>query len=190
METPITKTNAFTILTLFVRLAAILGFVWFVHSALGVLFGLESISVGDWAAKFLLGAVFGALLIFGLLWLFADWVARVSLARRDGMVFDSSMSAEDWSCVGFSVIGVFFVVKHAIGVAQQIVYAIVAALAYPDAQNENLWLDGVLSATYELIGVALGAVLMLRARGLVGLLHRLRSAGQPTPTTRAPDEPN
>ncbi len=184
---PITKTNAFTLLTLFVRLAAVFGFVQVFYVSTAQLIVSGPGFVRDWGVMWIVLFVGAALGVFAAMWIYADKIARLTLARNTGEYFDSTVDAAQWQHIALSILGVFLAANHAVDLFQTLRFWLIARASEPSSTFTPDQLDSyVLHAIDSGFGIALGIGLMLGARGLSGLLHRLRTAGQPqTPTSDA-----
>jgi hypothetical protein len=176
---PITKTNAYTLLTLFVRLAAVFGFaeVFYVGTAQMLVLGPGI--VRDWGMTLLIVMVIISLSVFAAMWIFADKIAGWALARRDSAQFESQLGVQQWQHIGFAMIGAWFVMEGLVQVGSNLRSWTMLRWGEsdytPEQINSVLW-----SGADWVIQIALGIGLMLGARGLAGLLHRLRTAGQPS----------
>lgn len=171
--------NVHTLLTVFVRVAAIamlLKSVLAFGVAFATLANQPHESLGFGLATFSVPVL--TIVAFGLVWLFADVLVRLALARPDGAMFESDLDAGAWQRIGFSVVGVWFAAAGLV----DLVYSLGGWLhlralreSYPDMQaGPEMLPDAVGAAAQFVVGVAL----LLGARGLQGLLARMRGGGQ------------
>jgi len=165
------KTTLYTVLCIAIRLGAVL-------MAVGL---LESLPVFLWNpgdAQFVKTAL--AMTAIGLvvalvLWLKPGVLAYWATGRGKGEVLESHIAADQLQSIAFSVLGAWLVVE---GLAALLSSTILLAWlrhlvsAYPGiVPPSNAWVGLVRS----LVMLVAGVTLMLGARGLVGLLHRVRS---------------
>ncbi|HET6603067.1 MAG TPA: hypothetical protein VFG21_02470 [Xanthomonadaceae bacterium] len=154
----------------------------------GAAFGaLAWIDVGDRPVPFL--ATTGVPLLTALLlWLFADVIARATLARPTRQAFESDLPAAEWQRLAFSTVGVFFAVAALGDVAHQTMRVSIggAYLGYDMGFDEG-WRARVVADAIEF---ALGVGLMFGARGLVGVLRRFRQFGSAAPSRPADADPS
>ena len=169
------RTNTFTLLTVFVRVVAIAMLLSTILQ-----FGVAFFTVwgGPEAGHEVLFATLAVpvltLVVFGLVWLFADVLVRLALARPDGATFESDLDAAAWQRIAFSAVGVWFAASGLV----DLFYSLAGWLqlrayrdSYPDMQaGTALWPDTIGAVMHVVVGVAL----LLGARGLQGLLARLR----------------
>jgi hypothetical protein len=179
----VTKTNVFSLLCVAVRVFALWAAVQLVIGVPGLLAvakqqGTPGLTGG------LLGVFAVLFLVVGLLWLFADKIAGLALARRQGEVFESDLDATAWFGVGIGTIGAWHLV-HALLGGYRIATRWVVASGMPGFE------DPASTFGWDAAGCVLEAViaivLVLRGPGLAGMLQRLREAGVPPP--RGDDTP-
>lgn len=165
-----TRTNAFGLLTIVIR-----GFALWM--ALSALFSLATGIATDLAAEWgygpflsIYGVMFG---VAALLWLFADVLARLTLARPTTPLFESDLQLAEWQRLAFSCIGLWIAVEGMLDVAGHLLRLIITQRMYPDLSID----DGSASAPELAVGVLrflVGTALLFGARGLVTLLARMR----------------
>jgi len=124
-----------------------------------------------------------------ILWIFADKIARLALARPQQQVFESDIAASEWQALAFSVVGVWQVVTGLIYLSHRTTGIVSYYLM--DSTNPtraDLPADTMGWLLSEGLRVALGLALMFGARGLVGLIRRYRGIGyDPEPSALALD---
>jgi hypothetical protein len=171
----VTRTNAFTLLTILIRAGALVVVVGFATtSATWLATWLPGLRGEDAAWDWLLLASMALMLLMvGTLWLLADKLARLALARPDGQVFESQLDAGAWQAIAFSTVGLWVAVDHGLGFLRWMVFRFAVRdqwAGFADDQQR----DFVLGVIGDIVGVAVGSALLLGARGLVVALHRFR----------------
>ena len=168
-----TTTNAFSILCVLIRAFAL----WLFVTTLIAIPGYVLKGAFDEHWILLLSTTFVVpVLIAFVMWVFAEHLARMALARPTQVVFGSEISAVQWQSIAFSVIGLLqlingigYLVYHA---AKVIIAYYQTSETYPVAtQLSSIFYAGMIDSAIRII---IGVSLLLGARGLVTLLHRLR----------------
>ena len=172
-----TRTNAFSVLCVLIRAFSLWLFVKTLIAIPG--FVIQDAFGEHWI--WLLGATFGLPMLIALaMWVFADQLTRLALARPSQVVFDSDIAAAQWQTIAFSVVGLLQVIS---GISD-IVYHVakIAVLQYTtdahypvSSQLSLIFYAGMIDAVMHLM---IGLGLLFGARGIVALLHRIR--GQAT----------
>jgi hypothetical protein len=170
-----TRTNAYSLFVILLRAAA----VWLVCSlALAVPTYLASGLRGNWPWDVLAVFLLVPSLFAALVWLYADKLARLVMARPNQPLFESDIAASEWQALIFSAIGLW---QAVIGFLDTMIHFLKwfplsrairdsgGAMAWPD----DYWPDTIASV----LQVAVGVGLMLGARGIVAMLHKWRYAG-------------
>ena len=172
-----TKTNAYSILCVFIRTFAM----WFLlRSLIGLPGALDTAKRFDPRHLTLILGIGVALPVtLGILiWLFADKLAKLALARPQQQVFESDISVAEWQAIAFSVVGIWNVVVAMVDLTRRGIQILLMRSVTAEDGAIALWPDGM---TAELIGLGmqllLGLVLLFGARGLVGLIGRYRQIG-------------
>lgn len=169
------RSNAHTLLTVFVRVVAIAYFcsaivqlpVWYMT------IGMDVDDAALWRALMIATPVI-TLVVCACLWLFADVLVRWALARPDGATFESSLDATDWQRIGFSAVGAWFAISGLVSLVQlggSWIYMQSVRDDYPDTDVRLQLLPDLFASVTQL---ATGVALLLGARGLVLLLERMR----------------
>lgn len=172
-----TRTNAYTLLCVVIRVFAL----WLVMSLVlmlpGQILGMRAAMTGELSPWLFAIPSLAGLLIAGVLWLFAGKIARLALAKPEDHVFESDLDASSWFGIALAGIGAWYFLDGLLDGAYLAGRAAVAArqrARYPGVEvQDNLVLDGIVTA----LQLLLGAALVLRGRGIAALLHRLRYAG-------------
>lgn len=129
------------------------------------------------ADLWLVGVLFVATLALAVLfWLHPGPLARLCSGRSAGEVFESPIGPHELQWIALCVLGTYFVV---VGVIGFIHYE--ANLLIVDARfdREQHIADFIGTGLYWLIQIVVGLGLALGARGLTGLLRRLRHGEAP-----------
>ncbi|HJT97358.1 MAG TPA: hypothetical protein VJ696_03515 [Rhodanobacteraceae bacterium] len=118
------------------------------------------------------GVLVGVLLFAFLLWVYPGIIARVAAGRSSQQVFESPISPQQLQWIALSVLGMYFVVSAIIDLADVGAFWVMtrAANANPDDGGSYVFSNCV----YATLRLAGGLILVLGARGLSGVLHRLR----------------
>lgn len=164
------RTSLYSILCIVIRLGAVVLAVSTLASVLSVaLLVRQGMSLFD--LSFVIGMLIAALVIVGLLWLYPGPLARLCSARSAGQIFESPITAYDLQWIAFSVLGMYFVVGGVVGLLH---FELNQLVADTIVDREKRIEEFVKVGLYWLLQIAIGLVLVLGARGLAGLLHRLR----------------
>jgi len=169
------RTNAYFLMTALIRTYAI----WLAAQtliALPPLF-MQAKSWGDGGRMFFLGTNAAILLIAALVWLFADVIARIGIARPQQSLFESDMSFQDWQSIFFSTIGLWLLVQGLLHLFREalrwfIVHQMSEHNGYVPVVEGQI--ENNVSAALE---TAIGVGLLMCGRGLAGLLQRVRGQG-------------
>jgi hypothetical protein len=169
-----TRTNAYTLLCMVIRAVAVFTAASFVISLPRFVVGLRNQALADGTMTFVVIAMLAVVLIVGVLWLFADKIARLALVRPQDQVFESSLEPVAWLGIAISSIGawnLFAGLTDALYLLTKWqVLSRFEEQGMGDAGLAELVPDGV--ATIAQILLAL--VFLLRGPGLSRLFHRLR----------------
>lgn len=181
------RTNARSILTLFVRVMALW---WVLGSALGFISWMTMSPGGEFSPGLIAALYFGTFLAAACLWVFADLLARAALAGPGHTTFDSDIEVSDWQRLAFACIGVWYAMEGLIDVVRQLTSTILASRAYPDMEMHFSWAD-VWASAFQ---IAVGVALLLGARGLTNAVSRLQGQepirSPEVPTTSGDDKPS
>lgn len=177
------RTSLYSILCIVVRLGAMLLFVRTVASFPDAWAALQTMeqgsSAGDSGTRGMLIGFSGALIVFSIaLWLYPGLVARLVSTTSSRELFESSIDARDLQYIALSVLGVAFAMNALFDLVG-VVFRIALSAHFGDTAFRALvWQNG---SAFVVLGLkfALGVGLAFGARGLVGLLRRLRERGLP-----------
>ena len=177
------RTSLYSILCIGIRLTAIL-------LAVNALLTLPSAyasfahgewSRGEWGWMFALWLLI--LLVAVLLWIYPGVLARLAAGKASREVFDSSISPEQLQYIAFSVVGLWIAASGLISFAQMAIRELFVELVLHNSSNsvdgDALRTRAIAAFIEELVRISVGVVLLLQARGLIGLLRRLRQSGLP-----------
>jgi hypothetical protein len=173
-----TRTNVYTLLTVLIRAAALLVLVSFAANLVLSIATWMPVSAAEEGVDWMLiGMIVLTLGVSSALWLFADVLARLALARPDGQVFDSDIDAQQWQSIAFSTVGLWALVYYGLGALRSLLF-VIAMRNEGEGSLVGQRHDFVAGLVGDAIGSLLGIALLLGARGLVALLHRLRYGSQ------------
>jgi hypothetical protein len=176
------RTSLYSILCICIRLAAILLAISVLAAIPGTYVSLPG---GDWAVeRWWIVLVYAGLFVLALLfWVFPGFLARLAAGKTAMEVFESPITAETIQYVAFSVVGL----RYLIGGTYSLMYLLPREMMVRHALRAQSTADAVtfhdadftatiISYSFE---VVVGLGLLLGARGLVGLLDRLRETSLP-----------
>lgn len=177
------RTSLYSILCIVVRLGAVLLLVQTLASLPGAWQALQSWDSpgGDGAARGMLIGFSGALIALAIaLWLYPGLLARLAAGDASREVFESPIAVKELHFIAFSVLGLVFAIDALVGLASILFRTAMSAQVGDVAFTTLAWQNGIDLLVLSL-KLMLGIGLTLGARGLVGLLHRLRERGLPPP---------
>lgn len=167
------RTSLYSILCIVIRLGAVLLGVSTLGSVLSMCLALRNGTAATELAPAMVAFVLTVLFAF-LLWLFPGPLARMAATRSSHQVFESPIAAEHVQWIALSVLGMYFFVEGVVGFAHyEVQQLIVGAIADREMRIEKF----VQVALYWLLQMAFGIALTLGARGLTGVLQRIRHGG-------------
>ncbi|HEY2346103.1 MAG TPA: hypothetical protein VGH80_09490 [Xanthomonadaceae bacterium] len=117
------------------------------------------------------------LAVAALLWLFADLLARVALARPQQVTFESDVPASEWQALAFSAIGLWQSIEALSYLSGRIVRLLMLRMATEGNGAIGLPDDFYGWVAADALRLLLGIGLLFGARGLVGLIRRYRQVG-------------
>lgn len=177
-----TRTNAYTLLCVAIRAVV----VWVAASALVALPAMlyvvrDGDITGEGRGLGLTLAVSAVVFVLLLLaWLFADKLARLTMASPREPVFESTMEPSAWLGLAISVIGAWFLFVALKDAAYLLIRWVVVSRNMPGAFTLDNGLDQLLPDALALaIEAILALVFLLRGRGLANLIHRWRYGSLP-----------
>jgi hypothetical protein len=125
-----------------------------------------------------------------VVYVYADKLARLALARPQQMVFESDIPASEWQALAFSVVGLWQAIAGVIGLTTHLVGMLIAHSQMASAGMAGDWppsfTEALITSSMQLL---LGLVVLFGARGLVGLLRRYRQIGDTRPEAAMPSDP-
>ena len=181
-----TRTNAYSLLTVLIRTAAL----WMVLTWARLIPLTLDMHVPGPENASELPMILGLCalpLVAVVMWIFADVLARLALARPQQIVFESDISAAEWQGVAFSVVGLWFACDGLVHLARlfsQHLYAVYVL------HNSAALVQSVVGSTIPgaIFQTLLGIALVFRARGLVAWVRRMREYGAPSAIAHANDD--
>ena len=142
----------------------------------------------------------GALLGFGgamlalaaLLWVYPGVLARLAAGKASEQIFESPISAEDLQQIAFTVVGVWFAIEAISGLLA--VVASIIMVSYESEPGEgvplmaSMFRHEAVRLVPLVVKLALGIVLAMRARGLVGWIRAFQARGLPASVAESADD--
>jgi len=172
-----TRTNAAGVLTVLLRAAA----VWMIaRTAVSLPTLVSALAGGGFQVDTTRPVVISTLtvvLVAAVVWIFADLLARLALARPGQPPFESDLPLAHWQELAIGVVGLFEAANGFItlGIGLLLVFLVGREDDIAVAVDmEFLVRQGVVEGIVQL---AIGLALLFGARGLAGLVRRLRDAG-------------
>ncbi|MEO6690184.1 MAG: hypothetical protein ABIS07_11125 [Dokdonella sp.] len=167
------RTSLFSILCIAIRLGAVfLAFGMLVHVVALVLSWYQQVP-GERVVS-TLAVVIPTLLIAFLLWLYPGVLARAAAARSTEQIFETPLSASHVQWIAFSLLGMYFVMTGLIGLSWYALNHVLMSSFNDAAADEMLRRQMINDLLCWVVQIAAGLSLAMGAKGLVGLLHRLR----------------
>jgi hypothetical protein len=172
-----TRTNAAGILTVLLRAAA----VWMVARVAVALpatvSGLATAGFQEDTLRPVLIGTFTVVLVAAVVWIFADLLARLALARPGQPPFDSDLSLAHWQELAIGVVGLLEAANGLITLCIGLLLVFLVGREDDIAvavDMEFLIRQGVVEGIVQLV---IGVALLFGARGLAALVRRMRDAG-------------
>lgn len=169
-----TRTTLFTALCVGIRLGGIFVMVEALLEVPAILPFLAQDHDPAWAAIGFIAIAFIFLIGFWL-WLYPGVLARLAVGKAAHESIESGIDSRDLQYVGFSLLGMWFLVT---GIVNQLWNARTFWTgAYARYENLPLWVnEAIMNIAADGILVIVGLALVLGANGLSAFLHRLRYA--------------
>jgi hypothetical protein len=183
-ESQETRTSLYSILCIVIRLGAVMLVMGVVGVAFDVLGSRQSSEFPGSYLLLVVGFVVVTMLIAFLLWLHPGPLARIASGRSAHQVFESSIDAVQIQWIALSVLGMGWVMTGLLGLAH---------LGY-----QSIWMSEILGTgeealhrlhgqiAYHVLEMLIGVALTLGARGLAGILQKVRYAGSSGMPARKP----
>ena len=176
------RTSLYSILCIVIRLGAVLLAVSTLGSVLSMCLALRNGTAVLELVPVLVAFVLTLLVAF-FLWLCPGPLARMASTRSSQQVLESPIVAAHVQWIALSVLGMYFFVEGLVGFAHyEIQQLIVGAIADREMRIAKF----VQVALYWLLQMGFGVALTLGARGLTGMLQRIRHGDMP-PQAEAPE---
>jgi len=183
-----TRTNAYSILCVFVRVFALY---MLVRTLAGLpadySYAMRLLRHDDSLAVALAGDGF-ELAVGAALWIFADKIARLATARPQQIAFESTISASEWQAVAFSVLGAWLCVDGFVYGSYRLARLAFFYSLSPGRALQLLPEDFYAWLVSDAVRMVTGIALMFGARGLAKLLGRYRAIGAPVTPAATPGE--
>jgi len=178
------KTSLYTILCTVIRLGAVLMAVDIIIAFPGAFHAAQDQSWAQGSAGMVIATSSAVLMLAFMLWLFPGGLVRLTASRSAQEVFESPISARELQQIAFAVLGMWFVAGGLIGLSQELLRASLVARA-----NSAAFLNWRVHEGAQLLAcgieILFGLLLTLGARGVSGLLYRLRNPASSTADTES-----
>lgn len=170
-----TRTNAYTLLCVVIRAAAVYSLVALIVALPAQLQASAQMPGVERSASWIAAIAVAGLIVIALLWVYADQLARMTLARPQQQSFESDLAPSVWLGLAISAIGAWHLFA---GLIDGVFWA-VRILALRGLRNEgydparyalDVW-PGVVATAMQF---ALGLICLLRGKGLARWVQRMR----------------
>ncbi|HTA64928.1 MAG TPA: hypothetical protein VK753_05440 [Xanthomonadaceae bacterium] len=131
----------------------------------------------DHAAQLVYGGSAFVFAVAALLWVFADRVAKLALARPQQVVFESDVSVSEWQGLAFSVVGLWQTIDGLTFLSGRIVRLAIVHLAVGSGAPSLLPDDFYEWVAADGLRLVIGIGLLFGSRGLVGMIRKYRQVG-------------
>jgi hypothetical protein len=170
-----TRTSLYSILCIAIRLGAVM-LAWNTIERLSFLLGQGQLSAFSAEERWIAEVFFGSgILVSFFLWLYPGPLARMASARSAHQIFESPISAADMQWIALSVLGMFWVMSGILDLADLgYRYVWVSEMLGTGAEAARR-LHGQIA--YDVLETLIGIALTLGARGLAGVLQKVRYVG-------------
>jgi hypothetical protein len=184
------RTSLYSILCIGIRLAAVL---LAANAVLAIPTGYITFAQSDfWKAGNIgwYAVIWLVILLFAvLLWIYPGMLARLAAGKASQQIFESPLSAADFQQIAFSIVVLWILLAGLIGITQIVVREVIVEHVLRSADTvDDTRRQLIAQLLDDVLQMLIGAVLMLRAGGLVGLLRRAREAGKPAPASREEEQ--
>jgi hypothetical protein len=181
-----TRTSLYSILCIVVRLGAVMLALSVVGGSFGFFGPGQSANFSIGERVLVVAFLLISLLVSFLLWLYPGPLARLASGRSANQVFESPIDAGQIQWVALSVLGMYWVMTGLLDLSR---------IAY-----QFIWLSELLGTgeeaarrlrgqvAYHAFEMVLGLFLTLGARGLAGILQKVRYAGSSGMAARKPSD--
>lgn len=171
------KTSLYSILCIVIRVVAILLIANTVLAFPSLYAAMGNMSHPDYARAWLYYLTATDFLIGASLWIYPGVLARLAVSKSGHDVFESPLSPLDFQRIAFSILGAWFVLNGLIDVAHDVFHMFTMA---DPADGMSIGIAFEAESVKFVTSTArflLGVILMFGARGLVGLINRMRYRG-------------
>ena len=169
-----TRTNAHTILCVMIRAFAAWGAVQLLLQLI-MLLQMPPQAYADWPLWTRWSAWLLSIALLAMMWLFPDWLARVALLRRTHETFESDIDARDLLAIALATVGAVIAVDAVVDITRTLMFYVDALQEARDSGTSLPPSLGMLLGP-EIVGLVASLGLLLGARGIASVIHRVRHA--------------
>ena len=169
-----TRTNAHTILCVIIRAFAAWGAVMLLLQLIMML-QMPPQAYADWPLWMRWFAWLFSISLLGLGWLFPDWLARVALFRRTQETFESDIDAQGLLAIALATVGAVIAIDAVVDITRTLLFYADALHKARDSETSLPPSLGMLLGP-EVVGLVVSIGLLLGARGIASVIHRVRHA--------------
>lgn len=169
------RTNAFSLLCVAIRAVVVFVLATALVQFPATLAGLRQQAVDGGFAATVAVVMVAVLVVLALIWLYADKLARLTLARPQEAVFDSDIEPRVWLGLAVSIVGAWFLFLALKDGVYLLARGMMLTRAKVDIWNSGEappdWMASVVSTSFEIV---LAVVFLLRGQGIARWVHRMR----------------
>jgi len=132
----------------------------------------DNISVGAWITIAGLGLFFAGIILF--LWFFPLFISRKLLPSDEVKEGESIASVKDIDVIAFSILGLWVLAS---AVPDMVYWILMWMTVLSKSSGDAMLTEQVINTTVTVLEIIIGVWLLVGARGLRGLLRRMRYAG-------------
>jgi hypothetical protein len=174
-ELNVIRTNAFSLLCVAIRAIVIFVLANALVQFPATFISLRQQGIEGSFAGVVIGSMAVSLGLLALIWLYADKLARLALARPQESVFESDVEPRVWLGLAVSLIGawfLFFALKNGVYLLMQwMLLSRANADVLQAVQQQPDFIARVVSAVFE---VVLAIIFLLRGQGIARWVQRMR----------------
>lgn len=185
------RTSLYSIFCILIRLGAVIMAVSTIVAVPAAWMGAQATHAEGYVGVLL--GLGGAMLAFAAsLWIYPGVLARLAAGKASEQIFESPISAEELEQIAFAVVGVWFAIEAIAGLLAAV--ASIVVVSYEADAGEGVPLAAAMFRHETvrlvplLVKLALGVVLAMRARGLVGWIRAFQDRGLPAPVAESADD--
>jgi hypothetical protein len=175
------RTNAFSLLCTAIRAVVIFVLATAVVQFPATLLGMRQQVVDSGFTGVVIVGMAVSLGVLALIWLYADKLARLALARPQDPVFESDVEPRVWLGLAVSIIGawfLFFALKDSVYLLMRwMVLSRMNADVLEAAQAQPEFVASIVSGVFEM---ALAIIFLLRGQGIARWVRRMRYGDEPS----------